>query len=137
MKKIKEPLLVAKDDYDTILSYLRQGYVRPGFSRHDADMLETELRRAQVLARENLPDDMVRLNSEVQVKEESSGKVLELTVVAPDKADIKSRRISILSPIGTALLGFRQGQKVKWQVPAGLKTFRILEVRNVVAKEAV
>ena len=90
-----------------------------------------------MLARENLPDDVVRLNSEVQVKEESSGKVLELTVVTPDKADIKSRRISILSPIGTALLGFRQGQKVKWQVPAGLKTFRILEVRNVVAKEAV
>jgi regulator of nucleoside diphosphate kinase len=51
-------------------------------------------------------------------------------LVAPDKADIKEKRISVMSPIGTALIGFRKGQKVKWQVPAGKKTFTILEVIN-------
>ena len=48
----------------------------------------------------------------------------------PDKADIKQRKISILSPIGTALIGFRQGENIRWQVPSGKKTFTILEVNN-------
>ena len=51
-------------------------------------------------------------------------------LVTPDKADIKQRRISVMAPIGTALIGFRQGEKVKWQVPAGKKTFTIMEVIN-------
>ena len=51
-------------------------------------------------------------------------------IVLPDKADIKERKISIMSPIGTALIGFRQGENVKWQVPSGKKTFTILEVNN-------
>jgi regulator of nucleoside diphosphate kinase len=55
---------------------------------------------------------------------------MELMLVTPDKADIKERKISIMAPIGTALIGFRQGQKVNWQVPAGKKTFTIMEVIN-------
>ena len=55
---------------------------------------------------------------------------MELMLVTPDKADIKEKRISVMAPIGTALIGFRKGQKVKWQVPAGKKTFTILEVIN-------
>ena len=51
-------------------------------------------------------------------------------IVLPDKADIKERKISILSPIGTALIGFRQGENIRWQVPSGKKTFTILEVNN-------
>jgi len=55
---------------------------------------------------------------------------MELMIVTPDKADIKKRQISIMAPLGTALIGFRQGQKVKWQVPSGKKTFTIMEVIN-------
>jgi regulator of nucleoside diphosphate kinase len=55
---------------------------------------------------------------------------MELMIVTPDKADIKKRKISIMAPLGTALIGFRQGQKVNWQVPSGKKTFTIMEVIN-------
>jgi regulator of nucleoside diphosphate kinase len=55
---------------------------------------------------------------------------MELMIVLPDKANIKERKISIMSPVGTALIGFRQGENVKWQVPSGRKTFTILEVNN-------
>jgi regulator of nucleoside diphosphate kinase len=62
--------------------------------------------------------------------EESENKVIELTVVTPEKANIKHRLISIMSQIGTALIGFRKGQQVKWKVPAGKKTFTILNVQH-------
>ena len=55
---------------------------------------------------------------------------MELTIVTPDRANIKEKKISIMAPIGTALIGFRQGQKVKWKVPSGNKMFTILEVSN-------
>jgi regulator of nucleoside diphosphate kinase len=55
---------------------------------------------------------------------------MELMIVLPDKADIKERKISILSTIGTALIRFRQGKNIRWQVPSGKKTFTILDVNN-------
>jgi len=51
-------------------------------------------------------------------------------LVMPGAADIRQRKISIMAPIGTALLGFRQGQVVRWQVPSGRKKFTIVEVAN-------
>ena len=62
--------------------------------------------------------------------EEKENNVMELTVVTPEKANIKKRLISIMSPVGTALIGFRKGQQVKWKVPAGKKTFTIMNVEN-------
>ena len=53
-----------------------------------------------------------------------------MMIVTPDKANIKEKKISIMAPIGTALIGFRQGQKVKWKVPSGHKIFTILNVVN-------
>jgi regulator of nucleoside diphosphate kinase len=50
--------------------------------------------------------------------------------VLPQQADIKKKKISVLAPIGTALIGFRKGRKVSWNVPAGKKDFKIMEVTN-------
>jgi regulator of nucleoside diphosphate kinase len=50
--------------------------------------------------------------------------------VMPEQADIGQQKVSILSPMGTALIGFRKGEEVLWQVPAGMKRFRILDVVN-------
>jgi len=61
---------------------------------------------------------------------EDQDDLMELMLVTPDKADIKKRKISIMAPIGAALIGFRQGEKVKWSVPGGKKTFTIVEVIN-------
>ena len=77
-----------------------------------------------------MPGDVVRLNSHVTIRDEKENKLIEITVVTPEKADIKLRKISVLSPIGTALIGYRKGDRVMWKVPAGKKTFTILEVNN-------
>ena len=131
MQKEKEQLMVAKDDYDIIMHYLRNG--RSLFSREEGKNLEAELKKAALMEETLLPDDVVRLNSIVIIQDER-GKTMDLMIVIPDKADMKCRRISVMSPIGTALLGFRKGSKVSWQVPAGKKIFSILEVHNSFAQ---
>jgi regulator of nucleoside diphosphate kinase len=126
MQKINKQLLLLKDDYKLLISYLNGGYGKTAFDRRDAEDLHAELKKAKLVNK----DDLVRLNSKVRIKAEDKDEVIELMLVTPDKADIKEKRISIMAPIGTALIGFRQGQKVKWQVPAGKRTFTIVEVTN-------
>lgn len=127
--KANEQLIIPKEDYDLIVACLK-GANKNSFSRNDAEELETELKRAKLVSNEELPDDVVRLNSTVLVKDEKANKFLEVKLVTPDRADIKQRKISVLSPIGTALIGFRKGKKVKWNVPSGMRTFTILNVMH-------
>ena len=130
MEKTKNRLVLAKDDYEIIMSYIRRGLSTITFNRQDAEELEMELKKAKLVHKEDLPEDIVRLNSRVTIKEEKENKIIEITVVTPEKANIKRKLISIMSPIGTALIGFRKGQQVKWKVPAGKKTFTIMDVQN-------
>ena len=130
MQKITNRLVIAKDDYEIIMSYIKRGARTITFNRQDAEELEMELKKAKLVHKDELPEDIVRLNSTVTIKEEKENKIIELTVVTPERANIKRRLVSIMSPIGTALIGFRKGQQVKWKVPAGKKTFTIMDVQN-------
>jgi regulator of nucleoside diphosphate kinase len=130
MQQSRNSLILRKDDYETIQSYLKNGPHKHSFDRKNAEELQVELKKAKLVSPDKLPEDAVRLNSKVKVKEDQNGKILEFILVTPDKANIKERKVSVMAPIGTALIGFRQGQKVKWQVPSGKKTFTIMEVSN-------
>ncbi|MEP6465104.1 MAG: GreA/GreB family elongation factor [Parafilimonas sp.] len=130
MQKITNDLVLRKDDYLLLISYLDHARKNSNFDRHNADELTAELKRAILVAKDDFPSDVVRLNSKVRIKTEGNNEEMELILVTPDKANIKEKKISIMAPIGTALIGFRQGQKVKWKVPAGNKTFTILNVNN-------
>jgi len=128
MQKVKEQLVLLKDDYETLVAYLRSAH--GAFDQQNIEELQAEIKKARLVDKEDFPEDVVRLNSKVRVKEDGKGKVMELMLVTPDKADIKERKISVMAPIGAALIGFRRGQKIKWQVPAGPKTFTIMDVVN-------
>ncbi len=130
MQNITKQLIVLRDDYETIMTYVKQGLGKNRFNRKDVEDLEAELRRSKLVAKEELPVDVVRLNSTVTIKDEQETSILQVTVVTPENADIKKKWISIMSPIGTALLGFKKGEKVSWKVPAGKKTFTILDVQH-------
>lgn len=119
---------MAKSDYKAIMHHLTYNGGQNTFSGKDVIELGKELKKAKLVEAEDLPLDVVRLNSRVTIKDEKEGRLLELVVVTPDKADIKQRKISVLSPIGTALIGFCKGHKLNWKVPSGTKSFTILEV---------
>ncbi len=122
--------MLTKEDYEIIIANLRTGNGRTTFNRHDAEEMEAELKKAKLVKSTALPGDVVRLNSSVTIRDEKENKEMQLMVVTPEKADMKQRKISVMSPIGTALIGFRKGQKVSWKVPAGMKTFTIVDVTN-------
>ena len=130
MGKTQKSILLAKNDYELIMSYIRQSFARPKFARKDIEDLKSEIKKATLLNTDDMPADVVRLNSTVTIREEAANKAIEVVVVTPEKADIKTRKVSIFSPIGTALIGFRKGEKISWNVPAGNKVFTILDVAN-------
>ncbi len=130
MQKLNNQLVLRKDDYSLLLSYLNGGLTRSAFDRRNAESLQSELKNAKLVDKDEFPIDVIRLNSMVKIKPDDRDEIMELMLVTPDKANIKENRISVMAPIGTALIGFRKGQKVKWQAPAGKKTFTILEVIN-------
>lgn len=91
--------------------------------------LESELVRANVVPREKIPDDVVTMNSKVVFENETTRERREITLVYPGSADIDAGRISVLVPIGTALLGLRVGQSIDWELPGGEKQrYRIVDV---------
>ena len=130
MKNIKQQLIISRRDYEIIMAWIKRRLGKTTFNREEARELETEIKRATLVSKEELPADTVRLNSMVTIKEEKEKKELRVTVVTPEKADIRQRKISVMSPVGAALIGFRKGQKVSWKVPAGKKVFTILDVAN-------
>ncbi len=130
MKNLNTQLVLTSDDYALLTSYLNGMWGKTAFDRKNSEDLKAELKKAKIVDKDNFPLDVVRLNSKVTIKAEDKNEIMELMLVTPDKANIKEKKISILAPIGTALIGFRQGQKIKWQVPAGKRTFTILEVTN-------
>ena len=133
MQKTAIQLTLSKNDYEIIMLSLKSNKWKMTCNQHDAEELEAELKKAKVVEDEELPDDVVRLNSYVTIKDEKADKMMEFMVVTPEKADIKQRKISIMSPLGVALIGYPKGEQVSWQVPAGRKAYTILDVRHSVA----
>jgi regulator of nucleoside diphosphate kinase len=93
------------------------------------EQLERELVRASVVPRNEIPEDVVTMNSRVVFENETTGERREVTLVFPANADIEAGRISVLVPVGTALLGMREGQSIDWELPGGEKQrYRIVKV---------
>jgi regulator of nucleoside diphosphate kinase len=89
------------------------------------DELALELDRAVIVAAEEVPGGVVTMRSRVSIMDESTGERRQLTLVYPLEADIAANRVSVLAPLGTALLGYREGDVVEWKMPGGLRRVRI------------
>ncbi len=95
-----------------------------------AAQLEAELSRAEVRAPAAMPGDVVTMNSEVECVDDATGIERRLRLVYPNDADVEAGRVSVLAPVGAALLGLSAGQSIDWPLPGG-KTSR-LRVQRVV-----
>ncbi len=101
------------------------------FGEHPHDGLRSlrqELDRATIVSPEEVPPDVVTMNSRVILRNADTSEERTLTVVFPKDADLAAGSISVLAPVGTAILGYRQGAVVEWPVPAGATRFRIEEI---------
>jgi regulator of nucleoside diphosphate kinase len=121
-------ILITEDDMVRLKALVRQGGLA---ARRDQDHLaglDQELDRAEVIAARDLSPDVVTMHSTVRVGDLESGTTVVYTLVFPVDADIEKKRISVLAPIGTALIGYRAGDLLELATPGGTKRLYIEEV---------
>ena len=91
--------------------------------------MEDVLSRARVIDTSKMATDEVHLLSTVKIKNLKTKKVVEYLLVSPEEADFQEGKISVTSPVGSALIGSKLGQKVQVKAPAGLMDFEIIEIK--------
>jgi regulator of nucleoside diphosphate kinase len=90
--------------------------------------LEEELAQAEVVNPEDIPQDVITMRSKVRLKDLKSGQIVMYSLVFPSEANSNEGQISVLAPIGTALLGNRSGDVVESRVPSGLRRLKVKEI---------
>ena len=121
-------LSLSKGIYGLLKNHLK---LNSNLSDFNKKKLEKELKTAKVLPNKSLPQDVVAINTTVQVRDMETKALLTFDLVAPDEAKVSNKKISVLSPIGVALLGYYVGNEVIWEMPEGLKTFKIEKVSEI------
>jgi regulator of nucleoside diphosphate kinase len=121
-------ILVTESDFERIQSLIESCRSSWRQDLHDLDTLEGELDKAKIVKPADIPPNVVTMNSRVRVKDITSGREFVCQIVFPKDADSELNRISILAPIGTALLGYRTGSTVEWQMPSGTRRLKVLSV---------
>jgi len=98
--------------------------------------LSSELGRALILQAEEVPADVITMHSRVRVLDLERCRRSAFTLVYPLEADVAAKRISVVAPLGTALLGFREGDDVEWMMPGGIRRLRVERVRQPRASDS-
>lgn len=122
------PVVLLKTDYEVLNSYVKNLHGMQVNEKENYSKLSEEIKRARLVEEKDFPKDVVRLDSTVVIKDLTTNRNMTVTIVLPNKADIKQKKVSVLAPVGTALIGFKKGQIVSWNVPSGKKDFEIMEV---------
>ncbi|MEL7587332.1 MAG: nucleoside diphosphate kinase regulator [Prolixibacteraceae bacterium] len=92
------------------------------------DFLRQEIARAKRVDSKKMSADYVTMNSEIEILDLDSNKTMTLKLVYPQEADFRSGRISILSPLGSALLGYKVSRTISFEVPKGTKQIKITRI---------
>ncbi|MEZ4321829.1 MAG: nucleoside diphosphate kinase regulator [Myxococcota bacterium] len=118
-------ILITERDHERLMRLL--GTLPP---RHVVgDLLRRELDRADVVESHEIPSDVVTMHSHVVLEDAGTQKRHTVTLVYPGGADFQQGRLSILAPVGAALLGLRAGAEIAWPMPDGSK--RLVRVVSV------
>ena len=114
MKRLRELIKVAREFDNEDKKYLRE--------------LEDELNKGEVINSRDVPHDVITMNSKIRLRDINTQKDMVYWLVFPDDSNADQGKISILAPIGTALLGYKVGDIIKWKVPAGVTKLKVEEI---------
>jgi regulator of nucleoside diphosphate kinase len=135
MNTISNSIILKKTDYDMLVKYIYSRLTPLSSDNRNAEQLYEELKNARVIEEKDaFPDDVIGLSSFVEVEEQLTGRKMKFTIVLPSEANLGKMRLSVFAPLGIALMGYRKGQVVNWEMPPGNKTFYIRRVVNNVAR---
>jgi regulator of nucleoside diphosphate kinase len=121
-------IFVTKNDAKRLQALLEVAKRSQYYGSDNLQKLGAELNRATVVASNSIPQYIITMNSRVRLLDLETREEMTYTLVFPDAADITEGKISVLAPIGTAMLGYRAGDTFSWEVPAGVRRIKVLEV---------
>ena len=121
-------LIINRLDYARIKKSISDAKQFKSISNSEAEKLQQELDAAKIVEPEAIPSNVVTMNSIVKLSFLNNDKKIQFQIVYPEQANIKENKISIFSPIATALIGYKVNDEVEWIVPAGLTRIRIDEI---------
>ncbi len=124
----KHNIIIASTDRDRLLTLIDSARLDWRIPRQSLDVLEGELARATIVEPSDLPRDVVAMNSTVWFRDLDTEEIERYQLVFPPDANVIHDRISVLAPIGTALLGYRLRDVVEWCVPQGRRRLEITKV---------
>ena len=125
-----EPPIVLDAAWSEKLEHLAAVAMR-GPAAELGDRLMREVARATVMPSAEMPGDVVNFGSEVSFRDEVTGREQTVTIVLPEAADIGKGRVSVLTPIGAALIGLKAGASIGWETREGEeRRLTVLEVRR-------
>ena len=121
-------IFITRQDRERLTSMLDESLA--GKNRDVAFLKELarELASAETVEPRAVPADVVTMNSRVVVKDVESGEISEYTLVFPEQANVEQGRLSVVSPIGTAILGYSKGETIAWQTPGGPRQIQIVAI---------
>lgn len=121
-------ITLSKLDYSRINGCINEAKRLKKIGSLEAENLLNELRSAEIVEPQEIPEDVVTMNSVVKISFLNTKKTTQFQIVYPDQADIKENKISIFSPVATALIGYKVSDEIEWVVPSGLTKIRIDEI---------
>jgi regulator of nucleoside diphosphate kinase len=123
-------LLITENDARHLRTMLERPELFSERDRVQCQALEEEIERAKVVPSDQIPSDVVTMHSRVRIVDMRTGEQLVYQIVYPHEANYSEKRISILAPIGMALLGYSAGTEIDWTVPSGSRRLRIEAVEH-------
>jgi regulator of nucleoside diphosphate kinase len=127
---MSQAIIITNSDLQR-LNKLIVAYEESAESTHDSEYIDTlkiELAKAEIVDSKEMPTDVITMNSRVEIEDLGLKRLLEYTLVFPEEANSTDRKVSILAPLGTALIGYRVGDTIEFNAPAGIRRIRVVKI---------
>lgn len=124
---MNKSIYITTHDQDRLQNLLAETAASDPRQQGDWKALAGELRRAIIVAPDEIPADVITMNSRAQLVDLDTGETVIFTLVFPQDAYLADR-ISVLAPIGAGMLGYRVGDEFEWKVPDGLRRMKVARV---------
>jgi regulator of nucleoside diphosphate kinase len=121
-------IFITEEDFEKLGRLLDGARRRNPRDREHVEHLANELDRANVVTPSEIPADVIRMGSHVEVRDLDTGANVVFTLVFPSEANVDHGKLSVLAPLGTAVLGYRQGDLIEWNVPGRTRRLHVERV---------
>ena len=121
-------IFVTTKDAGKLRELIRKAYHSEYRGSDYLKKLAEEIEKASVVEPDQIPSDVITLNSTARLVDQNTDDEMLYTLVFPEDADVSKGKISILAPIGTAMLGYKTGDTFEWDTPGGKRMIRVKEI---------